>query len=43
MDIPNVQESHLLEVASNFVSWNLILYNLLEMQSLWYCWALNTP
>jgi hypothetical protein len=31
-----MQESHLLEGASNFVPWKLRLQNLLEMADLWY-------
>jgi hypothetical protein len=36
MAIPSMQESPLLEGASNFVPWKLRLQNLLEMANLWY-------
>jgi hypothetical protein len=36
MATPSMQESHLLEGASNFVPWKLRLQNLLEMADLWY-------
>ena len=36
MAILSMQESHLLDEASNFVPWKLRLQNLLEMEDLWY-------
>jgi hypothetical protein len=36
MEIPNVQESHLLECASNFAPWKCKLQNLLEAKNLLY-------
>lgn len=36
MAIPSMQESHLVEGASNIVPWKLRLHKLLEMANLWY-------